>query len=316
MLLVLSTFALFSSIFTVAKPTLAAGGLFFLLGSRMVVAAVILLGWLAVRRPAKVRLSRQLVWMVLLSGTLNFFLTNVFEFLGLSQLPSWKTCFIYNFSPFLSALLGYLVMGERLNLRKWAGLVIGCLGISLIFVTDALQSGEGIWRLGWPELSVLAAVTCSCLGWTLLRRLRLQQDVDPVAANAYGMLLAGLGCVLVSAFSEPWQPIPIWQATPAVLGSGYMLLVSNLLAYTLYASLLRRFSATFLALAGGSTSLFAALWGGLFLGESIDWIMAPAAVIGAAGLALFYREEIQDELRRRRLQPVTETPSSTAAATT
>lgn len=304
MLLVLSTFALFSSIFTVAKPTLEAGGLFFLLGSRMAVAAILLLGWVAIRRPGKLRLSKQLVWMVLLSGTLNFFLTNVFEFLGLSQLPSWKTCFIYNFSPFLSALLSYLVMGERLNLRKWVGLIVGCLGISLIFVTDALQSGEGIWQVGWPEMSVLAAVTCSCLGWTLLRRLRLQEDVDPVAANGYGMLLAGAGCVLVSAFVEPWQPIPIWQATPALLGSGYMLIVSNLLAYTLYASLLRRFSATFLALAGGSTSLFAALWGGLFLGEAVDWIMAPAAMIGAAGLALFYREEIRDELRRRRLQPI------------
>jgi drug/metabolite transporter (DMT)-like permease len=300
MFLVLATFALFSSIFTVAKPVLSSGGLFFLLGSRMAIAALLMLGWLALRHPQRLRLSKSMVTMVLLSGGLNFFVTNVFEFLGLSQLPSWKTCFIYNFSPFISALLSYLVMGERLNARKWVGLLIGCLGISLIFVGDVYQAGGALWSAGWPELAVLAAVTCSCTGWTLLRKLRVQQDVDPLAANGYGMLLAGSACLAVSAALEPWQPLPVWDWTPALSGSAYMLIVSNLLAYTLYARLLRRFSATFLALAGGSTSLFAALWGGLFLQESIDWMILPAALVGALGLALFYREEIRQEIRVRR----------------
>jgi drug/metabolite transporter (DMT)-like permease len=299
MFLVLSTFALFSTIFTVAKPTLESGGLFFLLGSRMVGAGLLLLLWVAIRRPSSLRVTRSLIPLVGISGALNFFLTNVFEFLGLAELSSWKACFIYNFSPFISALLGFILLREKMNARKWLGLLLGSFGISLIFAQDLLQTGIGSWELGWGELFALAAVFCSCLGWSLLRKVRVEGDVDPFAANGYGMILAGLGCLAISGSLESWDPVPIWDWEVALSGSGYMLVVSNLLAYTLYASLLKRFSATFLALAGGSTSLFAALWGALFLHEAVDPIMIPATLVGLSGLILFYREEIREELRKR-----------------
>ena len=292
MLLVIATFALFSSIFTVAKPTLDSGGLFFLLGTRMVVAALLIGLYLLWKRPHVLRLSRSLIIMVLITGTLNFFVTNVFEFLGLAHLPSWKTCFIYNFSPFICAFLSLLLLGERMNGQRWLGLLVGSFGISMIFWPDASGMLAGLWTLGWPEISVLLAVTVSQLGWTLMRKMRLE-GVDPLAANCYGMALAGLLCLGVSGATESWQPIPIWDGWTAGWGTTYMLIVSNLLAYNLYAGLLQRFSSTFLALAGGMTSLFAALWGWLFLGEVVHWIMLPAACIGTAGLMIYYRQELQ-----------------------
>ena len=299
---VITTFALFSSIFTVGKFTLASGGLFFLLGSRMVVAALCLLGYLAWKRPAALRLSRPLIAMVLVTGLLNFFLTNAFEFLGLAALPSWKTCFIYNFSPFIAAFLALLLLKERLNTQKWVGLLVGTFGVSLIFLPDAAGALQGLWEIGWPELFVLTAVTLSQLGWTLMRRMRLN-GVDALAANGSGMGLAGGLCLLVSGIHETWQPIPVWDGETAFWGSLYMLIVSNLLAYNLYASLLKRFSSTFLALAGGMTSHFAALLGWVFLGETVHWIMLPAAGIGTLGLLLYYHQELVQEVREGRQQP-------------
>ncbi len=264
-----------------------------MLGSRMFIAGALLLGYRAWRSPASLKVGKAVLPQILLSGGINFFLVNVFEFVGLSQISSWKSCFLYNLSPFITGLLSYLILSERLSLQKWLGLLIGCTGVSLIFANNLWQADHAeLLQFSWAEASALLAVVLSCLGWILVRRLRLTSDAHPQILNGYGMAGAGAACLLISLMTESWTPLPIFNVPDALLSSGYMLIISNLLGYNLYASLLKRYSATFLSLAGGMTALFAILLSHI-MGEPINWFtLIPAALLNAIGLLMFHRQEM------------------------
>jgi drug/metabolite transporter (DMT)-like permease len=77
MWLVFLLYALFASVFTVAKWALEYADPFFVVGSRMAIAGVIMLCFAAWRSPHLLRLNRSSVVKVLLLGFFNIFLTNV-----------------------------------------------------------------------------------------------------------------------------------------------------------------------------------------------------------------------------------------------
>ena len=118
MALVFLLYALFASVFTVAKGALAYTAPVFLIGGRMATAGVLMLGYAALKCPHALRLSRRAFARVALLGIFNIYLTNVLEFWGLQYLTSFKTCFIYSLSPFLSALFSFFLLHSSILNRS------------------------------------------------------------------------------------------------------------------------------------------------------------------------------------------------------
>ena len=295
MWLVFLLYALFASVFTVAKWALEYADPFFVVGSRMAIAGVIMLCFAAWRSPHLLRLSRSSVGKVLLLGFFNIFLTNVLELWGLKYLTSFKTCLIYSLSPFLSALLSYLILKDVLTFRKWIGLVIGFLGLWPIL---AQQGGKEILTgsvlgVSGAEVAVLFAVFSSVFGWILLQQLVRGDGCPPLVANGYSMLFGGALALLQSALMESWTPLPIADYGVWIKTTLFLILISNLICYNLYGHLLKEFSPTFMAFAGLSTPLFTALFGWIFHGEVVDvWFFTSLAVV-FFGLLIFFFEEIR-----------------------
>lgn len=296
MWLVFVMYGLFASIFTVGKATLEYGQPFFILGSRMTLAGFILLSyqWLFQRQELRAQLNVKYLKPLLVVILFNFYLTNIFEFWGLQYLDSSKACFIYNLSPFISALISYFAFSEKMTFKKWIGLSIGCIGMMPILLTqDSPKEVERqIGMLSWPEIALLFAVFCSCYGWTGMRQLR-KDNYSPITANGLGMIFGGIFALLTSLHTEQWNPVPVWQWRGFLEGSIYMMIVSNLLAYNLYSHLLRRFTVTFMSFAGFVTPLFASFYGWLFLQEQIKTSFFLSAGIVFCGLYLFYQQELQ-----------------------
>src|SRR5581483_9057782 len=128
MFFVFLLYALFASIFTVSKQALYFAEPFFLVGARMLLAGILLLGFQYVKDKGALLIKKGTLVRLLLLALLNIYLTNVFEFWGLKYLTSFKTCFIYSLSPFLAALFSYFLLSETLSFKKWMGLAIGFLG--------------------------------------------------------------------------------------------------------------------------------------------------------------------------------------------
>lgn len=298
MVLVVLLYALFASVFTIAKTGLQYAQPFFFVGTRMMLAGIILLGYQYFFHPDKLKFNRSHFWLVFRLAAFNIYLTNVFEFWGLKYLTSFKTCFIYSLSPFLSALFSYFIFSEKMTTRKWIGLVIGFVGLAPILLseTSTEELTGHFWLFSWAELAVMMAAVCSVYGWILLRQLVKNGNYSPYMANGLSMFLGGSMALGHSYFVENWNPVPVTNMFPFLECAVLLIIISNLICYNLYGSLLKRFSATFMSFAGFVTPLFTALFGWVFLGETVTWAFYISALIVFCGLTTFYQEELQGGL--------------------
>ncbi|NGX61203.1 MAG: S-adenosylmethionine/S-adenosylhomocysteine transporter [Chlamydiae bacterium] len=289
------TFFVWSTSFTLGKATLEFAPPVFLTGVRMLLAGVILLGFLAVARREDLKIRKAHLFPLILLAVSGVYLTNVFEFWGLQYLTATKTCFIYSLSPFLSALFSYLQFKEKVTPRKFLGLGIGFLGFLPYLMQQSGSEGllGGVSFLSWAEIALMVAVITSVYGWILLRKLGKDEGMSPVMANGSSMILGGCIALLHSFFVESWAPFPVSNYVGFFQGVALMILVSNIICYNLYGWLLKKFTATFLSFAGLMTPLFAAFFGWAFLGETVTWIFFLSIGIISIGLGIVYFEELR-----------------------
>lgn len=299
MFFVILLYALFASVFTIAKTGLEYSQPFFLVGSRMFLAGVLMLAYQYFFQREQFTFKKEHFWRVFRLALFNIYLTNVFEFWGLKYLTSFKTCFIYSLSPFVSALLSYFMFSEKMTGKKWLGLGIGFLGFLPILLNETAAEGETghFFFLSWAEVAVMLAAICSVYGWILLKQLVQQNGYTPFMANGLSMLMGGALALTHSFFVEDWNPIPVTSYIPFLECGLLLILISNFICYNLYGYLLKRYSATFISFAGFTTPLFTALFGWLYLGEIVTWPFYLSAIIVFFGLFAFYQEELRSDYK-------------------
>ena len=295
MLFVLLLYALFASVFTIAKTALIYTQPFFLVGTRMLLAGVLLLCYQIFINKQKLSFDKKTWWRLILLAIFNIYLTNAFEFWGLRYLTSFKTCFIYSLSPFLSAIFSYFLFTEKLTNKKWIGLMIGFFGFVPILLSQTSNEGEAghLFMFSWAELSVMMAAICSVYGWILLKQLVNEHQLSPLTANGASMLIGGALALAHSFAIEDWNPLPVTNYSVYFECTILLILISNLICYNLYGSLLKKYSATFMSFAGFTTPLFTALFGWMILGEIVTWPFYVSFAIVFSGLLLFDQDELK-----------------------
>ena len=295
MIFVFLLYALFASVFTVSKEALQHAEPFFLVGARMMLAGVFMLAFQWIRG-APIIIKKQAWSRILRLALFSIFLTNVFEFWGLKYLTSFKTCFIYSLSPFLSVILSYFMFSETLTRKKWLGLIVGFLGFIPVLLSQTSQEETAghLWIFSWAELAVVAACIFAVYGWILLKQLVQQDEVSPIVANGLSMFIGGSFALLQSLCVEEWNPVPVHNFLPFIECTIFLILVSNCICYNLYGYLLKRFSATFMSFAGLTTALFTAIFGWLVHGEVTSLSFWFSFSIVCSGLVIFYQEELKE----------------------
>ena len=295
--IVVFMYAVWSSVFSLGKMTLQYCPPLFLTGARMVLAGLLLLGFLAIFKRSSFQLNRVQFFSIVLLAFFSIYLTNALEFWGLQYLSAAKTCFIYSLSPFFAALFSYLHFGEKMNGRKWIGLCIGFLGFIPVLLTqtgsEELFTGFSIFSL--PSLAIMGAALCSVYGWVVLRLVVKDHAISPLMANGASMLIGGLLAFAHSFLVEGWHPLPFQPENlgPVVQGTLLMTLVSNIVCYNLYGLMLKRFTATFLSFMGLLSPIFASLNGLIFLHEPISWTILGSTGIVSLGLWIVYHAELK-----------------------
>lgn len=295
--LVILLFALFASLFTLSKTALGYSEPFFLIGSRMFLAGILLLAHQIIFNRDNFKVHWKHLTPLLLLGLVSIYITNIAEIWGIQYMSSAKACLMYSLSPFMAALLAYIILKETMSPKKWVGLCIGFVGLMPILFesVNPQQLGKDLLIFSWPELSILIAVAASVYGWILLKKIIHEYRFTPILANGFSMLIGGTLALAHSYLSgEQWSPIPVIdsQYKPFLECAVWMLIISNFICYNLYGYLLKRFSATFMALAGLITPLFASIFGWYFLDEVISWHFYASMSIFSLGLFMFYQEEL------------------------
>jgi len=289
--------ALFAIIFPLVKMSLNYSGPFFLVGLRMIIAGTVLLIYqFFTDRKHFVVYKKDFVRLLMLA-IFNIYITNSFEFWGLQYLDSGKACFIYNFTPFVDAMISYFMFSEKMTLKKLLGLAIGFIGFLPII---QLQSGgeAQLPHMGWfsyAELAVIIAASTTAIGWIIMRTFSRNPHYSTVTVNGLSMVLGGAMSLIHSGFAEPWAPTPYKTGylIPMLTLTLVIAFLQNIVCYNLYAWLLNRYSSTLISFIGFTGPLFAALFGWFMLGEVVTKDFYLAGIIVSIGLTIYYQEELR-----------------------
>lgn len=289
--------ALFALIFPLGKMSLQYAGPFFLVGLRMIIAGIILLIYQYFADRTHFVFYKKDFMRLILLAIFNIYITNSFEFWGLQYLDSGKACFIYNFTPFVDAMISYFMFSEKMTFKKLLGLVIGFIGFLPII---KLQSGgeaqlPHIGPFSTAELAVATAASTMAIGWIIMRTFSRNSHYSIVTVNALSMTLGGMMSLVHSGFVESWNPILYKPGTfmNMITLTIIIAFLQNIVCYNLYAWLLKRYSSTLISFIGFTGPLFAALFGWLMLGEVVTKDFYLAGIIVSIGLTLYYQEELR-----------------------
>lgn len=267
---------LWSSAFTASKIALFDCPPLVLLAARYLIAGTVLLGVAAAIGPLP-RLTRRDYGSLIVIGLTLHAIHLGFGFYGLSRVSSGFAVIILSTGPILIAFAAAVFLGERLTAAKLAGLVLGIVGVAIIFRS---RLGGGIEDpLGTAFLVV--AVSAMVAGTVLYKKLRpagglwFGQSIQFIAAGI-GVLPAML---LLNDVSD------VNPTSSLLIAFIYVVFFSAIGSYSLWLHLITRTSAS-----AASSLLFLTPPLGLFVGWFVlDEPVALADLIGIVPIAIGIR---------------------------
>src|SRR5690606_26602047 len=125
-------------------------------------------------------------------------------------------------------------------------------------------------------------------------------DVPTAFLNGVGMMVGSLVLALVAGAVGEWsRPFP-WTA-PVVLSIGYLAIMGSIVTFMIYYALLKRLSATLVALVALITPPIAVVLGSVYRDEQLGALTLTGGAVVLIGVALFQLEERRLSRRRRAL---------------
>ncbi len=293
MFLIVLLYIICASMFTISKWGLAYTEPIFFVAVRMILAGLLLGAYLLVKEWHNPSWNLKNLWrdwgLFAQIVIFHIYLTYICDLCALKNISSIESAFIYNLSPFVSALFSYFWFGEYMTAKKWLGLSMGFASL----LPELYHTGmASFFTYSTPRLITLAAVVSSAYGWIVLRAL-VKKGYSPILVNSIGMFLGGIIALLTSFLTESWKPFPVTEWIPFIQAVILIVVVANIIFYNLYGYLLKSYTATFLSFAGFMCPFFAALLGRLFLGETLSPHLILSFGIVCIGLMLFYHEELK-----------------------
>jgi len=174
---------------------------------------------------------------ILLVGFLGFTVYHVFLNYGEQTVSAGAASLIVSFTPVITALLAVLLLGERLRLAGWTGIVVSITGVALISFGE---KGEIAFDPG-SFLILLASLGSSL--YNVFQKPLLKR-YDPIAFTTYAM---AAGTLFMLVFL-PGLPVAMARAPmEATLSVVYLGLFPGAIAYSTWTYALSRMPASRLA---------------------------------------------------------------------
>ena len=248
---------------------------------RMFVASIVLFIILKLRGntlPRQRQLWKTLVVMGILNGVIPYTLITW----GETHITSGLASILNATTPLFTVLLAhYWTHDERMTLPKIVGMLIGFVGVVIVFIPEL----RDLQMEFWGQFAVVVASLSYALATIVARR--ALRGVSPVISAAGQLGTAALWMLPLSlVFDQPWTLHPSLPAIAALLTLAFF---GTAVAYILYYWLIEHTGATRTALVTYVLPIFGVMWGALLLGELITWEAIAGLVLIIAGVALVNR---------------------------
>jgi drug/metabolite transporter (DMT)-like permease len=174
-----------------------------------------------------------------------------------------------------TALVAFVLYGERINPRRAVGLVAGFIGVAVL--ASGKTAGGSVWH---AALAGTFGALLYGIGANLIRRYLVGIPAGAVAAAT--LLCASVLLAPFAIATWPTQPLPMQSWASAIL----LGVLCTGLAYLLYYRLIWRIGAPRAATVTYLVPLFGVVWAWIVLGEPLTATMAIAAALILGGVAL------------------------------
>lgn len=220
---------------------------------------------------------------------------------GEQYIPSGLSAVLFATYPLVVLLLAHAaVEGEPITPLRAAGVVIGFLGVVLIFRSDL--SVEHPRAVAGAAVTMVSPVA-SALGSVGVKR--WGRELHPYVLTTLPMTYGAVGLFAGSALSEPWDAVR-WSIG-AGIATLYLAVFGSVIAFVMYYRVLKEVAVSSLALITYVFPVVALALGWLVLGETLPGEALAGAGAIVAGIALATRR------RRPAPTPETFTPATTRA---
>ena len=294
MILVVGLYLLFAANLILRKIILNYSQPIFFQGIRLTVAGIFLLGYLLIFRRNWLRFSRKDIPLFFQASLFFAYLSYLLAVVTLDDFSSARFAFMFNLAPFITAIISYYYLGQKLSKKEMTSLLIGFVGfLPLVFVgeTHGLNSANFFSLSG---LQLFISMIAYSYGWIIVSELVSRRGYSALLVTGIAFFSGGIATLLTSFIFENWfKEAPVWDImkfTTYLIG---IMFISEVLGSNLYAILLRRYSATFLAFAGFLYPLFSALLAWIVFSEKITINFFISATIVSLALYIFYLSERQ-----------------------
>lgn len=184
-------------------------------------------------------------------------------------------------TPFATVLLAHFFVGDRLNARRLAGVLLGFLGLVLLVLPE----------FGKEQAASLIGILLAVLGAWLYAvgnvATRMAPRVSPIVASFWIVAIAGLSALCYAIFAEPF---PLAASAKSIAAMIVLGLLPTAFAMFVYVWLIQRAGPVFVSFTTYMSPLWATGLGVLFLGEELRWSMVGALALILAGVAVANRK--------------------------
>ena len=245
---------------------------------RVVVAAVVLYGFVRVQGAALPRGARFWTYCVLIGiigNGLPFTLINW----GEEHVDSGLAAILMSIMPLATVVLAHFFAdGERMTQGKLIGVVIGFCGVVILVGPEALK---GLGGDAWRQLAVAAGAFSYGVAMILARNM---PPAPLIARSAAVMIVASvIMAPLALAIDAPWRLRPDDAAIAAAL---YLGLFPTAFATIIFFYLVQTAGPSMVALVNYLIPVLGVGWGAVVLDEQVTAEAVAALVVILAGIAI------------------------------
>lgn len=260
------------------KWSIDAGHFLFGVSGRMVLGALLCLLIIALLR-IKFPWHRAAV-RCYLAASVSIYGSMLMTYWGAQFISSGLISVLFGLAPIFTSLMATVWLNERhFSVTKWLGMLIGLLGLALVFNTSLKEHSQSLKGL----LAILAAVFLYSFStvWTK----RLSNNISPLATTSGGLLIA----LLLYGVTWLWlgESWPTHLTTRTLLSIIYLGIFGSVVGFMLYYYILKNLEAPRAALISLITPVSALLLGQSINGEVISMMVWLGAAVILSGLGMY-----------------------------
>jgi len=217
-------------------------------------------------------------------GFLGYFLSSYIDFLGLQYISVGLERIVLYLTPTIVLLISYFVLKKPISQLQWFSLIVGYIGVFIVFIQDASSTGINAWF----GMALVFGSACSYAAY-MIGAGEMVKRIGSVRLVVYA---SSASAILSIAQSTIHNPLAIFeQALPIYWFSLLNASLCTVIPMLLIMIAINRIGSPLVAQAGILGPVSTIFMGYLILAEPITWIQISGMTLVMAAMWLLVRND-------------------------